>query len=311
MRRPNIVRFLLPTNQNWRAVQPVKTLIILLSCSLSFPCFSSGTPPDKRHLFVEWRHWDSVIVLGELTGRKFKREILLDRPIQELKSADVSKWLGEAGNEEVLLYFHAMWGQQPSFQRKCLRSVEKILDNQPDNGIRTVISFIWHAGGVLYPRNWQRAYEKGEPLGKLIEWICLHYSNKVNVLGHSMGNRFFEGMLRTAIEHHGSNTLLGTVILFSPDLDAGVDDPDFMRLCKSAKELVVFMHRRDRLLMISAWTLRRDRLGRSGPKGDAATFSTLSHLSVIDMTGHVKGIQNHTHLDKEWVQQCVREVLKP
>lgn len=264
-----------------------------------------------RHLFVEWQHWDSAIVLGELTGRKFKREILLTCPIQELKSADVSKWLGEVGHEEVLLFFHAMWGQQASFQRKNLRSLEKILDNQSGDGIQTVISFIWHAGGVSYPRNWQRASEKGEPLGELVSWIGGHYSNKVNVLCHSMGTRFFEGALRTAVERCGNNTLLGAVILFSPDLDAGVDDPDFLRLCQSSEEIVVFMHRRDRLLLLSGWALGRDRLGRSGPKGDTAAFSALSHLLVIDMTDHVQGFQNHTHLNKEWVQKRIREVLKP
>ena len=171
-----------------------------MSCFVSVPCFSSGSQPSKRHLYVEWRHWDGVIVLGELAGQKFKRKILHSCPIQELKSADVSKWLGEAGHGEVLLFFHAMWGQQANFQRKNLHSLEKILHNQPDGGIQTVISFLWHAGGVSYPLNWQRAFEKGEPLGGLIEWICVHYSNKVNVLCHSMGSRFFEGTLRTAIE---------------------------------------------------------------------------------------------------------------
>ncbi|HMG88800.1 MAG TPA: alpha/beta hydrolase [Chryseolinea sp.] len=289
----------------------MKILVFLLSCFFSFPCFSSGQQPTKRHLYVEWRHWDSTIVLGELVGRKFKREIRLACPIQELKSADVSKWLGETGNEEVLLYFHAMWGQQVNFQRKCLRSIEKILDNQGDSAIQTVISFIWHAGGLSYSRNWQRASEKGEPLGDLIGWIGVHYSNKVNVLCHSMGNRFFEGTVRTAIEHYEKSTLLRTVILFSPDLDARVDDPDFLRLCQSTEEVVVFIHRRDRLLMISAWALGRERLGRSGPKGDIAAYSKLSHLLVVDMTGYVKGIQNHTHLNKKWVQQRIRNVLKP
>ena len=164
---------------------------------------------------------------------------------------------------------------------------------------------------MSYPHNWRRASEKGEPLGGLIAWICAHYSNKVNVLGHSMGNRFFEGTLRTAIEQYEESAQLGTVILFSPDLDAGIDDPDFQRLCRSAEEVVVFIHRRDRLLMLSSWTLGRERLGRSGPKGDIAAFPSMSHLLVIDMTGYVKGIQNHTHLNKKWVQQRIREVLSP
>ena len=287
----------------------MKVLVFFMSCFFSFPFFSAGRQPVKRHLFVEWQHWDDTIVLGELTGRKFKRTILLVCPIKELKSADVSKWLGETANNKVLLFFHAMWGQQPSFHRKSLRSIEKTLDNQPDNSIQTVISFIWHAGGLAYSRNWTQASEKGEPLGDLIRWISLHYSNRVNVLCHSMGSRFFEGMLRTANDHYGESVILDKVILFSPDLDADVADPDLIRLCNSAKDVVLFMHRRDRLLICSSWALGRDRLGRSGPKGDIEALYMLSHLLVIDMTDHVQGIINHTHLNKEWVQQRLQELL--
>lgn len=288
----------------------MRLFLFLLTCFFSFSYPSFGKQPEKRHLFVEWRHWDSTIVLGALEGKKFKQKILVTCAIQELESGDVYKWLGECGNGGVLLYFHAMWGQQATFQRKCLRSVEEILDNQPDTGIQTVISFIWHAGGVAYPLNWRQACEKGEPLGEIIGWIGVHYNDNVNVLCHSMGNRFFEGALRKISHQPAENTFFNTVILFSPDLDADVSDPDFLRLCQSADTVVVFIHRHDRLLMLSDWTLGRERLGRSGPKGDMAAFPAVSNLSVIDMTDHVQGLQNHTHLDKAWVQERMREVLK-
>ena len=287
----------------------MRSFPFLLACLFSFSCPSFGKQPENRHLYVEWQHWDSTIALGALEGRKFKKKILVSCAIQQLEQGDVQRWLGEPGNGEVLLYFHAMWGQQANFQRKCLRSVEKILNNQPDTGIHTVISFIWHAGGVAYPLNWQRACEKGELLGELIGWIGVHYSDKVNVLCHSMGNRFFEGALRNTPHQPAGNTLFNTVILFSPDLDADVGDPDFRRLCQSARQVVVFIHRRDRLLMFSDWTLGRERLGRSGPKGDVVATSPSFRLSVIDMTDHVRGLQNHTHLDKAWVQERMREVL--
>jgi esterase/lipase superfamily enzyme len=125
-----------------------------------------------------------------------------------------------------------------------------------------------------------------------------------------MGNRFFEGTLRKTPQQPGEDTLFNTLILFSPDLDVTVTDPDFLRLCQSAKEVAVFIHRRDRLLMLSEWALGRERLGRSGPKGDITTFTALTHLSVIDMTDYVGGFQNHTHLDKGWVQERLREVLE-
>jgi esterase/lipase superfamily enzyme len=286
----------------------MKTLVFLLFCFFSLSGFCSASQPTKRHLFVQWRHWDGVIVLGELTGRKFKPKILLARPVEELRSADVSKWLGETRHEKVLLYFHAMWGQQGNFHRSTLRSIEQILSNQPNDGIQTVISFIWYAGGLLYPRNWEHAYQKGEPLGGLLELIYAHES-KVNVLCHSMGSRLFEGTLHSAIEHHQNNFMLGTVLLFSADLDANVNDRDFLLLCQSAEKVVVFKHRRDRLLDISAWMLGRERLGRSGPQGDLAASYAFNRLLVIDMTDYVRGLHNHTHLDKKWVRQRMEEAL--
>lgn len=289
----------------------MKTIVLLFSCLLSFSCSSFGRQPEKRHLYVEWRHWDSTVVLGEMEGRKFKQKILFTLAIRELEPAVVSMWLGESDNREALLYFHAMWGQQANFQRKCMRSIEEILENQPDTGIQTVISFIWHAGGVAYPLNWHQAADKGEPLGKLAIWIRECYEGKVNVLCHSMGNRFFEGVLRKTSIQSGEDTLFNMVILFSPDLDVALDDPDFLRLCRSAKEVAVFIHRCDRLLMLSEWTLGRERLGRSGPKGDTAASPALAHVSVIDMTDYVEGFQNHTHLDKKWVQERIRELLEP
>ncbi|MEJ1239696.1 alpha/beta hydrolase [Chryseolinea sp. T2] len=266
-------------------------------------------PPKKRHLYAEWRHLDSVIVLGTLTGELFKRDILITCPINRLEASDVGKWLEDSESEGALLFFHAMWGQQAQFHRKNLRSIDTILGNQPDCGIQTVISFIWHAGGALYTRNWHQASAKGESLGWFIGWICTHFS-KVNVLCHSMGSRVFEGALRTSGHHTGIGPRFNTIVLFSPDLDAAVDDPDFVRLRQAARRVVVFRHRRDRLLLLSQWAHRRERLGRSGPRGNIAVAALMSPLSVIDMTQHVRGIQNHTHLDKNWVQQCIGDKLK-
>lgn len=293
-----------------RQIDTMKFIHLLLVCCLfGFPQFLSGKHPEKRHLFVEWRHWDSTIVLGALEGRKFKRKTQFACALRELKPADVSNWLGEPGGG-VLLYFHAMWGQQPNFQRKCLRSVEAALRYQPDTGIQTVVSFIWHAGGVIYPLNWQKSSERGEPLASFIHWMAGHYRGRTNILCHSMGNRFFEGTLRKMPLPPDGDTLFNTVILFSPDLDAAADDPDFLRLCQSAQKVVVFVHRHDRLLLLSSWALGRERLGRSGPKGKVANWPEQGRLSVVDMTGRVRGLQNHTHLDKKWVQERMQEVLK-
>lgn len=104
--------------------------------------------------------------------------------------------------------------------------------------------------------------------------------------------------------------LIVTILLMSTVTVSTSGQTDSLGYILLFEDVVIFIHHRDRLLLLSSWALGRERLGRSGLKGDIAAFPQLSHISIIDMTGHVKGIQNHTHLNKVWVQQRIRELLK-
>ncbi|MCC6463183.1 MAG: alpha/beta hydrolase [Saprospiraceae bacterium] len=183
--------------------------------------------------------------------------------------------------------------------KKCLRSIERAA--KPDTKISTVIVVIWHAGGVQYVRNWERAAGKGEALGPLLEQIHAHFAGKVEVLCHSMGNQFFAGMLRGV---SGEGLVFPNIILFSPDLDVDAGSPDVGRLILAAGRLTIFIHQHDRILLLSSWCHGRKRLGRSGLEAAPAVS-----VDIVDMTGHLRGLQNHTHLDKKWVQAYWRRLL--
>jgi hypothetical protein len=268
--------------------------------------FAHAQPPAKRHLYVEWRYHDQIVVLGRCEGPQLEKIAEQSLPASDLTAAYVERWLGPSGGG-VLLFFHAMWGQEVHFRRHSQRAFDRVLAGQPDSGIQTVITFIWPAGGLLYNRNWTRAAGKGEPLGPLLAMIAGHYAGRTHVFCHSMGNRFFQGMLRTARLQELPLPGFASVVLFSPDLNAAADDPDLERLVQASRRVALFVHRRDRILLLSSWMHRGKRLGRSGPL-DASGAAVAGAIEVIDMTGSVGGLHNHTHLGSRWAQERLAEV---
>lgn len=260
----------------------------------------NGQSGSIRYLFFEWRHKDRVIVLGEMFGSKFLKRESVVCPLDQLTASDLSHWLGPSAEDaRAFIYVHGMWGQQRFFLRKTLRSFDKAL--QAETGVKTVITCIWHAGGPFYLPDWRLAAGKGEALGPVFAQINAHFQGQVTVFCHSMGCRFFEGVQRAIPENAG---MAQHLLLFSPDLDTDTSDPDFHRLYTSASAITIFMHRHDLLLFFSSLFHRKKRLGRSGAD------TVRSNLKVIDMTGQVHDLQNHTHFNKKWGQERINGILR-
>jgi hypothetical protein len=267
---------------------------------LLMPCCLAATKTSdtltKRFLFAEWRHKDSTIVLGRFSPSGKHRIAQFTMPLALLQKSDVEKWLGHDRNG-ALLMLHCMWGQQEGFHlKKYLRSVDVILQNQPPGGIDTEISIVWHAGGPGYTRNWKRALAKGEPLAKLVGWMSEHYNGNFHALCHSMGARLFEGVVKAL---PAEQPAFKTITFFSADISNNTSEAEFVRCQQVAGKLYVYLHQRDRFLLLSGWMRGGHRLGRTMP--------TINNCTVIDMTAHISGLQNHTHIDKLWVQLRLRE----
>ena len=251
-----------------------------------------------NYLFIEWRHWNNTVVLGRFSENKLKR---IEETVCLLKDLDqqmLNKWLQDS-TRAALFSFHCMWGQQPWFHRlKYLSSFTKVLSTAGQSNIRTVISFIWHAGGINYKKNWNKAAGKGELLGELLAVINQYYKFKTYVFCHSMGSRFFEGILKTLPEQ---SSAFKAVILFSADLPAEINLPEFKRIQIVADTIIVFKHQKDKLLLISSLIFKGKRLGRSGP----SPLNEIKKMTVFDMTENVRGFQNHAHVNKKWPQKIL------
>ncbi len=266
------------------------------------PVFSQNENPPRRFFYVDWNHRTKMIEVGSFDSKLKNQQPFLKMPISELSPAVLENWLGEKNTAGALLYFHCMWGNEPHFHRKSLRSLRQILENGEPKSPQTVIAFLWKSGGLNYAKNWNAAAEKGEPLAPLVALILEKFQGETTVFSHSMGNRFFEGAVRQIPENQQLAPIQNWIMM-SPDLDANLADPDFLHTASLAKNRVVFCHRRDRALWFSTQFLNKKRLGKALPEGEiSASFQP----EILDITSLGWGISNHAHfLNTRRVQQLI------
>ena len=118
-------------------------------------------------LFVEWKENENLLLLGHFINQS-KKIVEIKCSPDELTDSQLQKWL--KGNNAVFL-FHCMWGQQPLFHRiKYLKTFNEVCISSHDKNY-TVISFLWHAGGINYKSNWDRSFNKGSNLSGVVKRI--------------------------------------------------------------------------------------------------------------------------------------------
>ena len=163
-----------------------------------------------------------------------------------------------------------------------------------------VISFLWHAGGINYKSNWDNSFNKGKSLSGVLQRVNQYYAGNTSVLCHSMGSRFFEG----ALNDQSISPPFKEVILFSSDISSNTDDPGFISIINSAKQISVFKHRKDKMLLFSSRIHGESRMGRTGPVPEAGK------MTVYDMTDHIHGFHNHAHVNRRWAKEQLKKLLQ-
>ncbi len=256
----------------------------------------TGNKPETTFLFIEWKHEENKVLLGHFENKSNKKIDVVSSP-ELLTETQLRSWL--KGNHAILL-FHCMWGQQSWFHKvKYLNTFEEVIATSGTNDV-AVISFLWHAGAVNYKSNWSKAFDKGKSLSALLQQVNHFYKGNTTVLTHSMGSRFFEGMINDQI----ISPQFKQVILFSADISSNTNDPGFEAIVRSTKHISIFKHQKDKPLLISSRIHGNNRMGRTGPE------PAITNLTVYDMTVHINGFQNHAHINKRWVKAQLKHLLR-
>ena len=247
-------------------------------------------------LFIEWRDKENQLLLGHYEN-KSKKIIDIKCSPETLTDAQLQTWL--KGDKAILL-FHCMWGQQSWFHKvKYLNTFDELFESSSSNDV-VVISFLWHAGSVNYKSNWDKSFDKGKSLSAVLQRINQFYAGNTSVLCHSMGSRFFEG----ALNDHSISPAFKEVILFSSDISSNTADPGFVSIMNSAKQISIFKHRKDKMLLFSSRIHGENRIGRTGPVPEAG------NINVYDMTDHIHGFQNHAHVNRRWAKEQLKKLLQ-
>lgn len=246
-------------------------------------------------IFIEWRDKENQLLLGHYEN-KSKKIIDIHCSPETLTDTQLQTWL--KGSKAILL-FHCMWGQQSWFHKvKYLNTFDELFESSMSNDV-VVISFLWHAGGVNYKSNWDRSFNKGSNLSSVLQKINQFYAGNVSVFCHSMGSRLFEG----ALNNNSISPAFKEVILFSSDISSSTADPGFVSIMKSAKQISIFKHRKDKMLLFSSRIHGNNRIGRTGPMPEG------TNVTVYDMTDHIHGFQNHAHINRRWAKEQLKKLL--
>ena len=73
---------------------------------------------------------------------------------------------------------------------------------------------------------------------------------------------------------------------------------------KSTKQVSIFKHRKDKMLLFSSLIHGNKRLGRTGPEPEE------NNITVYDMTDHIHGFQNHAHINRRWAKEQLKKLLQ-
>ncbi len=224
---------------------------LLIISSLSLFGFS-----EKSYYFLKWNDETKLVDIGKFSSDFLCKKIIAgklqpsDEGILDIISAKKNR------PTKLVLIFHGVWGNWQPIQTSYLNSLSRLYSNSKVDVI--FLSILWNTGGANYLCNWKKSISKAKGLERLILSLAQSFPS-TDVFCHSMGNRFFEGLVSCGLFVKTFNNLT----LFSPDLLDEMNSNEFIALKKSSKNIVLFIHEQDRILKIAEILSCKKRLGRT------------------------------------------------
>ena len=273
-----------------------KTLFLILFILLSFMHKGFSNP---SHFFIEIKKKN--IVVGKHAERNLRKQTLQTFSKNKIDLDEVLKIVASKEDENVLLYIHGVWGNISSYHKNSIKKLGGI------KGVDKTISIIWHPGGLRYEPAWKRTIDKGKIIAPILQAIVSQKKNKYFLLCHSMGHRLLEGAMD---EMDLSEMQFQTVFLMAPDLDIDVFSKKLFALPSIANKVILFNHKKDRMLKVSKMVHRRERLGLNAIE-HLEDFKKIENLNLKDISSLKKGSgfspTNHNYFKKHKVVLTLME----
>lgn len=276
----------------------MKTAPFLFFLLMSLAAFAQGDRKVYRYV-LDWSSKTGQMTLTHSGDSGSRKQVFR---MDSLDAKALHTALDLPANTKALLYIHCWLGETRFFHRRSMDWLTNALQASADTTPVALLALRWQSGKRGYRHSANRAGGKGMAAAPLLSALGQIFpDHRLDVFCHSMGNRFFQGILSAMKEEE--MPALGRVVLFSPDVDADVFCGDFGKLAAVSSSLHVYTHRHDRALWMSKKLLHRARLGRSGP----TDLPDGVLLDIIDMT-RLRSASNHTHFSKKEIQRDLGRV---
>lgn len=252
--------------------------------------FSQIGQSANEHFYLEIKK--KTVEIGTFSEKKMKREALASFPRKEIDVEKVSQIIGSRNEENVLFYFHAMWGGMKRTHKKSLKHLNKL------EGFDKIISIIWHTDGPTYKASWRKSIHQGENIGQVIQVLTNDQKSNYSVLCHSMGHRIFQGHVQWIDD---PSPRFQTILFAAADLDVHVFSNGLHQLSEMSQKIIIMVHEKDRILKISKMLHRRDRLGLHATR-HLDKLGKIENLEILNVTKLKKAgsisISNHLYFKK-------------
>lgn len=235
----------------------------------------------------------NTLEIGQYLGENFKKKPLKTYPYGKENIAEIKQLLFQNGDEEVLYYFHCLFGGMRLFHKTSLQQLNQ------GNTTTKVVSIVWHAPKMGYKKNWEASIQLGETIQFMMSelWSIPAKSNRI--LCHSMGHRIFTGAFKS-VDYQVIK--FEWVVLAAADLDMDIFEKDLTQMPEMSKKIVAYIHLKDKLLKASTRKHGRKRLGLHGLEKDDF-LDKIGNLERIDVTNssgkRVVRTTNHSYFKRD------------
>lgn len=213
---------------------------------------------------------------------------------------------------DLNFYIHGMWANNKMVWRETVKQISKDVF-APQCRKQIIVSYIWDAA-IPYSKSVALARHKGQQTSDLTFDIIEIYpeAHRVNILAHSMGNRYFEEVVKPYLP--SKTKLVDNYISIGADLEANIFEQSqplehIHTLCKN---IIIYQHHNDRTLGVSRALNDNKRLGITGISKDLLKDSSfyLIDVSHISDLSPIKDVSNHRYYySSSQVKKDIKEYL--
>ncbi|MEL6922547.1 MAG: alpha/beta hydrolase [Bacteroidota bacterium] len=213
------------------------------------------------------------VELGYYSNKWQRAKKIRRYAFHELNANEIRQTIFGEERGRVLYYFHCYLGNAPVYHHHSVKYLNQF------SGIDKRVSIVWRSRRMGYQRSNAQAIREGKKLRELLSELFQTEANENVVLCHSMGNRVFEGVAAGL----PADTRFKLILLAASDVDVHIFKDSWAQLPLQSQKIVVYQHRKDRLLKTSKIVLKEERLGLHALQHMSA-FRQMPNVEVVDIT---------------------------